>query len=265
MELTDRLTFDDTDREDLYNYVERHGRVREAEARRVLNLDPTAFGHHLTVLRRDGYIRKVGDDLQIAKPADERDVHAVDDDVVVIRTADEDDRGDLESVVATVAQEGSYIEAETVAAALDYDGAVMRHNDLMSRLFFVAEVMDQDGEGGDLVGWVHLDLPEAEKLSHTAVLTVGLVPEHRGNGIGRLLLDRGMRWAREHSYEQLYNSVPATNERAISFLTDRGWETEAVRAGHYRIDGEYVDEVMLAVDPRAVEGLENETEEAADA
>jgi ribosomal protein S18 acetylase RimI-like enzyme len=253
MELTDRLTFDDPDREDLYNYVERHGRVREAEARRVLNLDPTAFGHHLTVLRRDGYIRKVGEELQIAQPADERDVHAIDNEVVVVRAADEDDREALESVIGTVAREGTYIEAETVAAALDYDGAVTRHNDVMSRLFFVAEVMDEDGEDGELVGWVHLDLPEAEKLSHTAQLTVGLLSEYRGKGIGRLLLARGVRWAREHGYEKLYNSVPATNERAIRFLTDHGWETEAVREAHYRIDGEYVDETMLAVDPREVE------------
>ncbi|MFB6220869.1 MAG: N-acetyltransferase family protein [Halolamina sp.] len=244
MELTDRLTFDDSDREDLYNYVERHGRVREGDARRALNLDPTAFGHHLTVLRRDGYIRKVGDELQIAHTTDESEVHSVDGDTVTIRAADEGDREALEAAVDTVASEGTYIEAETVAAALDYDGAVIRHNDVMSRLFFVAEIAD------DVVGWVHLDLPEAEKLSHTAQLTVGLVPDYRGNGIGRLLLERGMRWAREHGYEKLYNSVPATNERAISFLEDNGWETEAVRADHYHIAGEYVDEVMMAVDPR---------------
>ena len=27
---------------------------------------------------------------------------------------------------------------------------------------------------------------------------------------------------------------------------DHGWETEAVRANHYRLDGDYVDEVMMA-------------------
>jgi ribosomal protein S18 acetylase RimI-like enzyme len=257
MELTDRLTFDDSDREDLYNYVERQGRVREAEARRVLNLDPTAFGHHLTVLRRDGYIRKVGNELQIAREEDESDVHAVDDDVITVRPAAEEDRDALVDAVDTVASEGTYIEAETVAAALDYDGAVIRHNDVMSRLFFVAEVVHDDDET-DIVGWVHLDLPEAEKLAHTAQLTVGLVPDYRGEGIGELLLDRGMRWAREHGYEKLYNSVPATNERAISFLEDHGWKTEAVREDHYRIDGSYVDEVMMAVDPRAVSGTGGE-------
>lgn len=253
MELTDRLTFDDADREDLYNYVERHGRVTEAEVRRGLNLDPSAFGHHLTVLRREGYIRKVGDELQIAHTVDEREERTVDGETVTVRTAEEDDRDALAAVVDAVASEESYIEAETVAAALDYDEAVIRHNDVMSRLFFLAEVSHDDGDD-ETVGWVHLDLPEAEKLAHTAQLTVGLVPEYRGKGIGRLLLDRGVRWAREHGYEKLYNSVPATNERAISFLEDHGWEIEAVREDHYHIDDEYVDEVMMAVDPQAVGG-----------
>lgn len=248
MELTERLTFDDGDREDLYNCVERHGRVKESEARRVLNLSPTAFGHHLTILRKNGYIREVGDELQIAHTADERETHEVDDTVVTVRAADEADREALEDVVDIVAGEDTYIEAETVAASLDYDGAVIRHNDLMSRLFFVAELADDDGD--ELVGWVHLELPETEKLAHTAKLTIGIAPEYRENGIGHHLLDRGLRWASDHGYEKLYNSVPSTNERAIRFLEDHGWETEAVRENHYCIDGAYVDEVMMAVDPR---------------
>lgn len=251
MELTDRLQFGDEDRKDLYDYIERHGRVREADARRALNLSPGAFGSHLTVLRRDGYVRKVGSELQVAYTEDVAEVHERDDAVVTIRTATEDDRDELEAAVDAVASEGGYIEAETVAAVLDHEDAVIRHNQLMSRLFFVAEVPDENGDDR-VVGWVHLDLPEAEKLSHTAVLTVGLIPEFRGHGIGDLLLERGVRWAHEHGYEKLYNSVPATNEGAIRFLEDRGWETEAVREGHYKIAGDCVDEVMMAVDPREV-------------
>jgi ribosomal protein S18 acetylase RimI-like enzyme len=251
MELTDRLSFEDDDRKDLYEYIERHGRVREADARRALNLSPGAFGSHLTVLRRNGYVRKVGDYLQVAYTEDVAEAHERDDLVVTVRTATEEDRDALETALDTVASEGSYIEAETVAAVLDYEDAVIRHNDVMSRLFFVAEVTDEDGNE-QLVGWVHLDLPEAHKLSHTAVLTVGLVPDYRGHGIGSILLERGVRWAREHGYEKLYNSAPSTNEGAIRFLEDHGWETEAVRKGHYKIDGDYVDEVMMAVDPREV-------------
>jgi RimJ/RimL family protein N-acetyltransferase len=60
-----------------------------------------------------------------------------------------------------------------------------------------------------------------------------------------------MGWAGDNGFEKLYNSIPATNDRAIDFLSRHGWETEAIREGHYKIDGEYVDEVMMAVDLRS--------------
>lgn len=240
MELTERLHFDHEDRRDIYEYVEAHGTVREDEARRALNLDPEAFGHHVTVLRRDGYIRREGSRLRVAYQEEAVEEHDAADLAYTIRAAEQHDLAGLIGVIRNVAEEGTYIEAETVADLLDHEEVILRHNDVQSRMVFVATVDDE------VVGWVHLDLPEMEKLSHTAVLTVGLLSDHRGNGIGSALLDRGVGWADDHGFEKLYNSVPATNEAAIDFLESRGWEVEAVREDHYRIDGDYVDEVMLA-------------------
>ncbi|WP_248897209.1 GNAT family N-acetyltransferase [Haloplanus halobius] len=240
MELTEQLDFDHEDRRDIYDYVEAHGTVRADTARRALSLDPEAFGHHVTVLRRDGYLRREGDYLRVAYQAEDAEEHADADVSYTIRAAEQRDLSGLIDVIRAVAKEGTYIEAETVADLLDHEEVVLRHNEVQSRMVFVACVDDE------VVGWVHLDLPEMDKLAHTAVLTVGLLPDHRGHGIGSALLDRGVRWAGEHDFEKLYNSVPATNDAAIDFLESRGWEVEAIREDHYRIDGDYVDEVMLA-------------------
>jgi ribosomal protein S18 acetylase RimI-like enzyme len=243
MEVTEALDFDNDDRKDIYEYVESHGIVREDEIRRALSFDQAALGTHLTILRRDGYVRKVGNKVQVAYQEDDAEIYETEDgEGFTIRMAQQVDLDELVAVIREVAQEGTYIEAETVADVIDHEEVIIRHNDVESRMFFVATVDDE------LVGWVHLELPETEKLSHTAVLTVGLNSEFRGRGIGGRLLERGVRWARDHDFEKLYNSVPATNESAIEFLEAHGWETEAVREGHYKIDGEYVDEVMMAVD-----------------
>ncbi|MFC7202074.1 GNAT family N-acetyltransferase [Haloferax namakaokahaiae] len=244
MEVTDTLTFDHKDRKDIYEYIERHGSVREDEVRRALNFEPAALGTHLTILRRDGYIRKVGKHVEVAYATEEERTVELGDLDVTIRMAQDVDLESLIDAINEVAEEGTYIEAETVADVLDHEEVVLRHNELSSRMVFVATVDD------DLAGWVHLDLPEAAKLSHTAVLTVGVRADYRGHGIGKELLAQGTDWARDHGFEKLYNSIPSTNEGAITFLEDHGWETEAVREDHYKIDDEYVNEVMMAVSLR---------------
>jgi ribosomal protein S18 acetylase RimI-like enzyme len=239
MELTEKLTFDNDDRKDIYEYVESHGSVSHSEVRRALGFDPTAFGHHLAILKRDGYVRKDGDRLEVAYADEAVQDHETDIEFT-IRQARQADLSGLVGTIRRVAEEGSYIEAENVGDLLDHEEVVLRHNEVESRMFFVACIDDE------VIGWVHLDLPELEKLGHTAVLTVGLLPRYRGHGIGSALLDRGTEWARDHGFEKLYNSVPSTNESAVEFLEAHGWEVEAVREDHYRIGDDYVDEVMMA-------------------
>lgn len=142
--------------------------------------------------------------------------------------------------IREVSTESTYVVAESIAEQLLYDDAVMRHNTVESRVFFVATVDDE------VVGWCHLDLSQLEKLRDTANLTVGVVPAHQQHGIGSQLIERGTDWARANGYRKLYNTVPAVAEEALSFLESHGWHTEGIRRNHYTVDGEQVDEVMMS-------------------
>ncbi|WP_254544238.1 GNAT family N-acetyltransferase [Halomarina pelagica] len=243
MRFTDELEFGHNDRRDVFEYIEHHGVVDYDEAREALNMDPTAFGHHVTILKRDGLIERLDGSLRVNLDGGEEEEFSEDGVEYVIRQARETDLTGLVGAIRSVSEERTYIEAESIAEIVDHEHVLLWHDSIESRIFFVATVND------DVVGWVHLNAPEIEKLSHTAELTVGVLDEYRGHGIGSHLLERGLEWAKEHGYEKVYNSVPSTNEAAIEFLDSRGWETEAVRAKHYRIEGEYVDEVMMAVWP----------------
>lgn len=242
MSTTDRAVLLDGARRELYEYVKREGRTTEADLASALNLDETALGHHLTVLRRHGYLWRSDDEIAVGFGEAPPEHHETNGLGYEVRLARGPDRDGLIETIRAVADAGRYIEAESVADVLEEEGAVLRRHPIQSRLVFVARTDD------GVAGWVHLDLPELEKLRHTAVLTVGVHPDWRGHGIGSTLLERGERWAHEHGYDRLYNSIPSTNETAIDWLSDRGWHEEAVREGHYRIDGEAVDEVMMATD-----------------
>jgi ribosomal protein S18 acetylase RimI-like enzyme len=240
MELTDKLDFDHMDREDIYEYVESHGATRPEKLRKSLNMGERAFGHHTAILKRDSILEEEDRKLRIAFDSGTEEEFEADEIEFTIRQAREEDLTGLVGAIRQAIGGGAYVDAETVADIVDTEGVLLRHNELESRMFFVACVENE------VVGWVHLKHPELEKLDHTAELTVGVLEAYRGHGIGSHLLERGLEWAASEGYEKIYNSIPATNQAAIDFLGARGWEEEARRRDHYKMNGEYVDEVMMA-------------------
>jgi ribosomal protein S18 acetylase RimI-like enzyme len=240
MEITEDLEFQHRDRQDIYEFVEGRGEVPIEEARKALQMDQRAIGHHVAILKRDGILKEVDGTLQIAYDEDTEAEFDGEDVSFTIRQARQADLTGLVGAIREVVENKTYVDAETVADVVDSEGVLLRHNEIESRMFFVACVDD------DVVGWVHIKHPEVAKLEHTAELTLGVLGAYQGNGIGSHLLSRGVEWASKQGYEKLYNSVPATNEGAIEFLKAHDWSVETRREDHYKIDGEYVDEVMLA-------------------
>jgi ribosomal protein S18 acetylase RimI-like enzyme len=240
MEVLETPEIDHDDREDIYEYVERNGATEPETVRRALGMERRAFGHHIAILKRDSVIEEVEEKLRVAFDAGEEQEYSHDDISFTIRQAREEDLTGLVGAIRQAIGGGEYVKAETVADVVDSEGVLIRHNEIESRMFFVACVE------GEVVGWVHIKHTDLEKLSHTAELTLGVLEEYRGHEIGTQLLDRGVEWANEQDLEKLYNSIPATNEQAIEFLEQRGFETEAVRKDHYKLNGDYIDEVMMA-------------------
>ncbi|UPW00118.1 helix-turn-helix domain-containing GNAT family N-acetyltransferase [Halorussus gelatinilyticus] len=259
MKFSETLEFDHEDRKRIYEYVESRGEVDFEAARDVLGVDPGGFRHHVAILKRDGYLEEHDGKLRASFEEGTAEEYETDGVEFTIRPARQEDLSGIVGAIRSVAEQGSYIVAESVADEIDHDEALLRHNEIESRMFFVATVGGGEARsaseastgirpGDDVVGWVHLYAPELDKLAHTAELTVGVLDDYRGHGIGSHLLARGLEWAGSNGYEKVYNSVPSANETAIEFLSEHGWETEAVREDHYKIGGEYVDEVMMAVE-----------------
>lgn len=247
MQVSEAFEFTHEDRKSIYQCIEdSDGTIAASEVRDALRLDPSGFRHHVAILKRDGLVTEEGGMLSATfEGSDEADEETFESDGVefTIRPAIETDRSGLVGVIRQVAGGKTYTVAESVADIIDHEETVVRENAVRSRMFFVATV------GDEVVGWIHLESPELEKLSHTAELTLGVLDEYQDHGIGGHLLDRGLDWAEECDYEKIYNSIPSTNEEAIEFFEAHGGEVEAVREDHYKFEGEYIDEVMMAVVP----------------
>ncbi|MXV61280.1 GNAT family N-acetyltransferase [Natronorubrum sp. JWXQ-INN-674] len=242
MSSNEPLEFGHTDRKAIYEYVERHGAVDPDDVQETLGTDPSGFRHHVAILKRDGRLEEEDGKLRVTIAAGAEEEYVSEDLEFHIRPARQEDLSGIVGAIRQVAEEKTYIEAESVADEIDHEEALLRHNEIESRMFFVATVDDE------VVGWVHLHAPELEKLSHTAELTVGVLEDYRSHGIGSHLLSRGLEWAGSNGYERVYQSVPSSNEEAIAFLEGHDWETEAIREDHYKLNGHYADEVMMALE-----------------
>lgn len=235
-----RPEFDDPDHRRIYEFIERRGRASPADVADATGMEPERFNHELAILKRDGYIEERHGELVIVLEAGAAEEFVDGGVEYIVRPAWQRDLSGVVGTIRQIAEEKTSLVAESVGEQLDYEGVLNRHNEVQTRMFFVATVHD------DVVGWAHLEAPELEKLDHAAQITVGVLEEYRRHGIGGHLVERSLEWAAQQGYEKVYNSIPATNDHGAEFLNSRGFHIEAVRQDHYKINGEYVDEVMLA-------------------
>jgi GNAT superfamily N-acetyltransferase len=224
----------------IYEYVERHGTAKRNVLQDLVSVPAREFSDELERLKEKGYLEEEGGTLELQLEMGAVDEYETALGIVTIRPAQHRDFEGLIETIRDVTDEETYVVAESIAEQLLYEDAITRHNSVESRIFFVATVE------GEVVGWTHLDIPRTSSIRETAQQTVGVREEYRGAGVGTRLLERGLDWARANGFRKIYNAVPVTNEGAIEFLGDHGWESEAIRSDHYTIDDEHVDEVMMA-------------------
>lgn len=233
--------------------------------------EPDELRASLEALQTEGYLTEVDGKFRVALEATTTNLEC-EDGGVTIRPAREEDREGVVETMRTVTADGTYVVAENVATELERESVLVRANEERSRVCFVAEFeeeqadeatkesdaaaesgagTDSSGTGGgdEIIGWLHLDAPELPSLRHTAEVTVGVDPAFRRQGVGSSLLEYGLEWAAGAGCQKVYQNLPGTNEAAIEFLEDNGWQREGEHEGQYCLEGEFVDEIMLATWP----------------
>jgi GNAT superfamily N-acetyltransferase len=237
--------FDTKDRERVYEFIRDNGPVSPAELRGadVLPMEPERSWQILAILRRDGYVTEVEGTLRDSYRPGQSERLDVEDVDVRVREARLDDLSGLAGVIRQVIEGGTYIVGESIVDQLADADTLLHGDSANTPMYFVALV------DGEVIGWVHLEGRAVEKLDGVVYLTMGLLDEYRGLGIGSRLMERACTWAGEYGYRKVSSNVPATNTSAIDFLTMNGWEKEGIRPDHYQIEGETVDEVLLSYRP----------------
>ena len=160
---------------------------------------------------------------------------------VTVRRAVPDDAQRILEHVNRVAAEGVYIMTERLRHSLEEEREILRGFDGQAGLFLVALVADE------LVATADFRRGAQAKNAHTASLGIAIRKELRGLGLGRAMLEEGIRWARSVGIRKLTLGVFATNEPAIRLYRSLGFVEEGRLRGQVILGGIPVDELLLAL------------------
>ena len=116
--------------------------------------------------------------------------------------------------------------------------------DMLPRLFFVhfSDTAFVAEDGGELAGFLAGFLSQS-KPGEAYIHFVGVSPDHRGRGVGRLLYERFFDAARAHSRTVVRCVTAPINERSVAFHRALGFEVDEIAAGY---DGRGGDRVLMS-------------------
>jgi L-amino acid N-acyltransferase YncA len=85
----------------------------------------------------------------------------------------------------------------------------------------------------------------ADSVSHIAHIGTWLLPERRGQGVGKLLWAESLAFARRCGYRKALISVLAHNDQALRFYRSLGFTDIGVAREHVHLNGRFYDEIFL--------------------
>jgi RimJ/RimL family protein N-acetyltransferase len=162
-----------------------------------------------------------------------------------------------------------YMEIQIVAATLDLADSFWRALDLVARerrylLFTEAPPVEETREfvssliangssqfyavcGTDVVGWCDIIRSRRAGMTHSGHLGIGVIPAHRGRGIGVRLLKKTVEAAFARGLERIELEVFASNRRAFEIYLQFGFVEEGRKRRARFIDGDYDDLIMMGL------------------
>ena len=101
-------------------------------------------------------------------------------------------------------------------------------------------------DGNKLVGYLHAERGNYEKIHHSAYIVVGVLSAASGKGLGKLLFKELDRWAQNNDITRLELTVMKPNKVAQHLYSRMGFKIEGVKHNSIFMHDHYIDEYYMA-------------------
>lgn len=163
---------------------------------------------------------------------------------ILLRSAAAEDAQMMIDYLRTVCGETRFLmkEADEVNLTVEQEISFIEgHNRAADGLLILAFL------DGEYAGNCSFDSEgESRRNAHRAGLGIALYQKYTGYGLGRILMDRMIKYAKQLGYEQMELTVVQGNERAIGLYKSAGFEEcgRIPNANKYD-DGTYADDILM--------------------
>jgi len=98
----------------------------------------------------------------------------------------------------------------------------------------------------EVVGYIEAERGKFNRNKHSAHINLAVLKKFQGRGIAKLFFNEVERWAKLNHIHRLDLCVFISNTNAINLYNKMGFVKEGTKKDTFLVDGNYVDEFMMA-------------------
>lgn len=171
--------------------------------------------------------------------------------IVEIREANPDDAEELRNVIKEYVEESDFIpyaKGEFNVTVEEEKQWIQSFINIANGLLLIVIIE------GKIVGNLSLNIDNRAMLKHRAEIGIGMLREFRGLGIGNILFDKTIDWAKNHStLEFLSLETHATNKSGIALYEKFGFKTVGTLSHSIKLSqGKYTDTLIMTLDTKNI-------------
>jgi RimJ/RimL family protein N-acetyltransferase len=171
--------------------------------------------------------------------------YSIDNKKFILRHAEVEDAEKLIELMRKLDVETTFLlrEADEFTLTIDQEKEfIKKQQDSEVNLLILVEV------DGKVIGSCGINGNTRKRLRHSANLGIAILREYWGMGIGKKLIETGIKWTKENDMSRITLQVDTNNYRAISLYLKLGFEIEGtLKNDKILSDGSYRNTYTMAL------------------
>lgn len=162
---------------------------------------------------------------------------------MIIREITRSDAEEYLNLIKVIDAESEFLlfeEGERSTTLTEQEKRIKELEKIDNRTIFVGE------KNNKMIGYLIANGGQTKRNRHSAYIVIGIMKSHTGQGVGTRLFERLEEWAINRNISRLELGLMDRNIPALLLYKKMGFELEGVKKDAFYVNGNYVNEYMMA-------------------